>query len=224
MTAAREAFFQRVRDALNAGNGPGRAGKLQGRGSVAYQGGGPDPVARFCESLAAAGGQPHVVHDRQAAVSRILDLTRAAAPQRVLLARGTFLESLELFGPLQASGVEVIQVDNLPADTRKDQLFKADLAITGVDYLIAETGTVVVMAKSNEPRSLSLLAPIHIAVAERAQMLPDLFDLFEKEPGQSGLPSCISLITGPSKTGDIEMRLVTGVHGPGSVHVVLVAS
>ena len=75
-----------------------------------------------------------------------------------------------------------------------------------------------------EPRSLSLLPPLHIAVAGRDQILPDLFDLFApgRRSNQPGLPSCLSLITGPSKTGDIELRLVTGVHGPGEVHVVLI--
>ena len=68
--------------------------------------------------------------------------------------------------------------------------------------------------------SLSLLPPIHVAVADRSQLLSDLFDLFEVPSAEP--PSCLSLITGPSKTGDIELRLVTGVHGPGEIHVVLI--
>jgi L-lactate dehydrogenase complex protein LldG len=66
------------------------------------------------------------------------------------------------------------------------------------------------------------LPPVHIAVAECGQLLPDLFDLFEPGDGQPPVPpSCLSIITGPSKTGDIELRLVTGVHGPGELHVIL---
>ena len=68
---------------------------------------------------------------------------------------------------------------------------------------------------------MSLLPPVHIAVADRSQLLPDLFDLFRQLPPEE-MPSCVSLITGPSKTGDIELRLVTGVHGPGEIHVVLI--
>ena len=94
---------------------------------------------------------------------------------------------------------------------------------------MAETGTIVLQARPQQPRSLSLLPPVHIAIAEPSQLLPDLFDLFEifgsaetdSAPGAK-LPSCLTLITGPSKTGDIELRLVTGVHGPGEVHLILV--
>jgi L-lactate dehydrogenase complex protein LldG len=111
--------------------------------------------------------------------------------------------------------------------TSRDAFFAADLGISGVDHLIAETGSIALLTQPREPRSLSLLPPIHIAVAETSQLLPDLFDLFEPALWQQrsgGVPSCLSLITGPSKTGDIELRLVTGVHGPGEVHVVLVGT
>ena len=122
--------------------------------------------------------------------------------------------------------VEVSLVDALPGGAARAAYFAADVGISGVDYLVAETGTVAVLAKPDDPRSLSLLPPVHVAVADRSQILPDLFDLFEAlglDPTADGprLPSCVALITGPSKTGDIELRLVTGVHGPGEVHVVL---
>src|SRR5262249_41926807 len=96
-----------------------------------------------------------------------------------------------------------------------------DVGISGAEYLIAETGSVIAAARADEPRSLSLLPPLHIVIAERAQLLDDLFDLFERhDPAE--LPSCLTIITGPSKTGDIELRVVAGVHGPGELHVVLI--
>ena len=98
------------------------------------------------------------------------------------------------------------------------------MGISGVAYAIAETGTLVMASGPNDPRSLSLTPFVHIAVVGSDQLLPDLFDLFtELEPEKDRLPACLSFITGPSKTGDIELKLVTGVHGPGELHVVLIA-
>jgi L-lactate utilization protein LutC len=130
-----------------------------------------------------------------------------------------FLDSLHLANRLRTLGIEIDY-----ADAPRDACFTADIGITGVDALIAETGTIVQASRPDQPRSLSLLPPVYIAVAERARLVPDLFDWFESTPvalRASGIPACLSLITGPSKTGDIELKLVTGVHGPGEVHVVL---
>jgi L-lactate utilization protein LutC len=224
MTTTREAFLERVRQAVQTGNRAGVAATIQPRGPVGYQGAGPDPVARFSEELRAAGGQPHLVPDPTTAVAAILDLVKSLAPRRVLLGQGSFLDSLGLADQLRARGVDLDRVEALTSATSRDAFFGADLAISGVHALIAETGTVVSLARPDEPRSLSLLAPVHIAVAHRTQLVPDLFDLFEPAVWERNqeLPSCLSLITGPSKTGDIELRLVTGVHGPGELHVVLV--
>jgi L-lactate dehydrogenase complex protein LldG len=164
------------------------------------------------------------VPDREAAVTQIEVLVQAASARRILLGRGPVIDPLDLAVRLAAAGREITLVDKLSPEACRDPLFAADLGISGVDYLIAETGTVVLLAKPNEPRSLSLLPPFHIAVAQRSQLLPDLFDLFGSAlvGEQPGLPSCVSLITGPSKTGDIELRLVTGVHGPGELHVIVI--
>jgi L-lactate utilization protein LutC len=226
MTTDRDAFFQRVRQALAAGNRAGNAAVLEPRGRAGYQGGGPDLVARFCEELAVAGGQAHVVTNTEAAAATVLQLVQVRAARRVLLGRGGVVDALELPDRLRGAGVEVVSVDALAPGNSRDAFFAADVGVSSVDSLIAETGTVALRARPHEPRSLSLLPPVHIAVADRTQLLPDLFDLFEPRRGQDvpSLPSCLSLITGPSKTGDIELRLVTGVHGPGEVHVLLIAS
>jgi L-lactate dehydrogenase complex protein LldG len=100
----------------------------------------------------------------------------------------------------------------------KDDLFAADAGVTGVDAAIAETGSLVAISGRERARSVNLLPPLHITLVDASQLLPDLFDWFEQ--ADRSMPACATLITGPSKTGDIELRLVTGVHGPGKVHVV----
>jgi L-lactate utilization protein LutC len=215
---SREDFLAAVRAAVVAGNRAGHAPARPERGGVGYQGAGPDPVARFRDELTAAGGQFHRVAGPAEAADTVLALAHARGVQRVLLGRESVLESLRLAAAFRASGVQCLRVDTLSDETARDAFFAADLGVSGVDYLIAETGSMIFRSRPDQPRSLSLLPPIHIAVARRDQLLADLFDLFEVcgDP-----PSCLTVITGPSKTGDIELRLVTGVHGPGEVHVVL---
>jgi L-lactate dehydrogenase complex protein LldG len=223
MSGSRDAILERVRQAVTEGNRAGVTPGLPGRGSVGYQGAGTDPVHRFCERLTAAGGKPHVVADVDAAAKRVVEITQARPARRALLGRGPILDQLQLAERLRECGLDVAIVDALEPSTQRDTFFQADVGISGVAWAIAETGTLVVASRPQEPRSLSLLPPVHIAVLHRDQILPDLLDLFaDLEGDKARLPSCLTLITGPSKTGDIELKLVTGVHGPGEIHVVLV--
>jgi L-lactate utilization protein LutB len=223
-------MLQRIREAVIVGNrGGGRPAEVPERGQVGYQGAGGDLLTRFCAELTAAGGQPHIVADGAAATRVVLDLVRSRSIRRLLVSHGKVLDSLSIGEPLRAVGVEVVDVlhnsDICNPSSPSGIWQQADLGLSGVDYLIAETGSVVLASRPDEPRSVSLLPAVHIAVAERGQLLPDLFDLFSKLDAQKcGLPSNLSIITGPSKTGDIELRLVTGVHGPGEIHVVVIDS
>lgn len=223
MSGARERFLERVRQAVAEGNRAGAIPPLPTRGQVGYQGAGPDPIARFQAELRTAGGYPHVVPDRAQAIAVLLDRVRARQARRVLVGQGGWLDSLNLSAVLEQAGVEVAREANSPEE-RREAFFAANLGVTGVDYLVAETGSVVLFTRPGQARSLSLLPPVHVALATRAQLLPDLFDLFAicVRDGRPELPACLSLVTGPSKTGDIELRLVTGVHGPGELHVVIV--
>jgi L-lactate utilization protein LutC len=221
MNTTRDEFLQRVRQAVAEGNRAGGSPALPERGSVGYQGAGADPVARFRDEFAAAGGQTHLVRDRAGAIAVVLDLVRERRVRRILLGGGEVVAALQIVEPLRTAGIEVVEAGT--GQAIRDAIFQADLGLTGVDYLIAETGSVILASRPEQPRSLSLLTPIHIAVAERRQILSDLFDLFALlGKGPDELPACLSVITGPSKTGDIELRLVTGVHGPGEIHVILI--
>jgi L-lactate dehydrogenase complex protein LldG len=222
MNTTREQMLERIREAVREGNRAGGSPALiPERGQIGYQGAGTDLLLGFSGAFTAAGGQLHIVADAAAAVAAILDLVRSRSIRRVLLGHGEVVDALPIVEPLRAAGVEVIDV--VASAGESQEWFAAEVGLSGVDYLIAETGSVVLASRPERPRSLSVLPPVHIAVAQRRQLLPDLFDLFALRDAQGeDLPSGLTIITGPSKTGDIELRLVTGVHGPGEVHVVLV--
>lgn len=86
-------------------------------------------------------------------------------------------------------------------------------------YGLADTGSVVLAASPEEPRRRSLLPDVHISLLDQERILPGLGELFEALGGD--LPSALAIVTGPSRSADIEQKLTVGVHGPGEVHVVL---
>jgi L-lactate dehydrogenase complex protein LldG len=97
-----------------------------------------------------------------------------------------------------------------------NEMESCDAAITGCDFLVAQTGSLLVSSPSAGGRALSVLPPHHVVVAQASQMVPDLATALEQArlryAGQ--WPSFLSFITGPSRTGDIERILVLGAHGP----------
>jgi len=98
----------------------------------------------------------------------------------------------------------------------------ADVGITGADYALADTGTLVFFSSAEEPRLVSLLPPVHLAVVVRERLLTGLDELFTLIPDPAEMSSSLVFVTGPSRTADIEQILVRGVHGPGEIHVVLI--
>jgi L-lactate dehydrogenase complex protein LldG len=97
----------------------------------------------------------------------------------------------------------------------------ADAGITGASYALAATGTLVMLASRENPREYSLLPPVHIAVVEESALLASIDELFTTVRMPADISSSMVLITGPSRTADIEQILVRGVHGPGELHVLL---
>ncbi len=93
---------------------------------------------------------------------------------------------------------------------------ECDLGVTGCDCLVAQTGSVIISTISAGGRALSVLPPTHLVIARREQIVPDLataMDLLRKRYNKRW-PSALSVITGPSRTADIEKILVMGAHGP----------
>jgi L-lactate dehydrogenase complex protein LldG len=112
-----------------------------------------------------------------------------------------------------------------------DRLTTTDLAgcqvsVTGCEYLVARTGSIVLSSAQQQGRTASVYAPIHICIAFVDQLVEDIKDALAaaREKHGSQFPSLLTLATGPSRTADIEKTLVVGVHGPKEVYLFLVES
>ena len=197
---------------------------------------GADSLFAEMEASASEAGWKVARIDSSAdAASYIAYLAQDLEAQSALSTAHPALADLKLEEQLAAKGVDltVMAIDESadPLETQRrrqslrEKAIHADIGITGVDYAIAETGSCVLIAGEGVSRLASLLPPVHVAVVERGQVLPSLdefFALYGDNLLQSGGGSYMNIISGPSRSADIEQTLVTGVHGPGEVHMLLV--
>jgi L-lactate dehydrogenase complex protein LldG len=116
---------------------------------------------------------------------------------------------------------ELVQYER-PIEAFKPKLFEIDAAITTTKGAIAENGAVVLWPDQHEPRLMSLVPPIHIAVVKAATINATFNEALESGNWTEGMPTNIVLTSGPSKTADIELVLAFGVHGPKDLVVIII--
>jgi L-lactate utilization protein LutC len=224
--ADRTPFLTSIREAAARGRAHRADVNPEATHTAAYVGGGDDPVATFLSEWIAVGGRGERVVGSEGVrrfLSGFLDTYPAA---NVIRWQHPLLAKLEIDRLLLERQINVhswSELEAQSADERWQIAFAADLGITSADWAVAETGTLALCSHPGQGRVVSLLPPNYLAIIEPKQIVPDLFDLFERlEEQKLHLPSNVALVTGPSKTGDIELKLTTGVHGPGNVHVLVV--
>lgn len=98
---------------------------------------------------------------------------------------------------------------------------QAEIGLTGCDAAIAETGSLVLIQKKGQPRTASLLPFVHIAAVKKSAIYLSMGEFYAKKGKDVAGAPCINIVTGPSRTADIELTLTLGVHGPGKVIVVI---
>ena len=149
-------------------------------------------------------------------VEEVLEKTTAFLRERkcksVMLSDTPLILELGVCDHLARAGFAAHQWKDMTAD----QAYDIDAGVTDADYAVAETGTLAIRHRPEHGRLLSLVPIVHVAIIEPRILVPDLIDLFEKLKTE-GTGSGVTLISGPSKTADIEMNTVTGVHGPNVV-------
>jgi L-lactate utilization protein LutC len=180
-----------------------------------------DPPARFIEELEALGGHGMRVESLEDAREYVLELASERGAKLLVRWDVEELESLNVDAPLGEAGVEVTVWRDL-ADF-KEVAGKADIGLSTAAWAIAETGTLVLEGGSGMGRTVTLLPPSYVAVVPVERILRTVPEAIEKYAGDAGgLPANVCFHTGPSRSGDIEMALFVGMHGPGDVHVILV--
>ena len=145
-------------------------------------------------------------------LDRMAEFLREQQCRKVMLSDTPLLTKLRAAEHLASSGISAKRWGQMTGD----EAYEYDAGVTDVDYAVAETGTLVIRHTPAHGRLLSLVPFVHVAVVEPKQILPDLIDLFEVLK-RDGTGSGVTMISGPSKTADIEMNTVTGVHGPNVV-------
>ena len=103
----------------------------------------------------------------------------------------------------------------------KETVFNVDAGITSAAGAIADTGALILWPTAKEPRLLSIVPPIHIAILQADTIHNSLSEVMQKENWPGKMPTNIVLVSGPSKTADIEMTLAFGVHGPKELIVLI---
>lgn len=222
----REPFLERVRQAAQQGR-QYRVQVQEVPEEIGYVGVGGDLVRRFQEEVTAVGGQGFVVADEVRAKEKVAELLGQAGAKSAVCWQHELLDRMRVCDLLASQQVEWLDADKLnglPPAEQRQRLLACDIGITSCEVAIAETGTLMMCSRLGRERLASLIAPGHIAIIERRQIVPDLIDAFNllRERGVDALPSNVTFITGPSKTGDIELQLTTGVHGPGVWQVIII--
>ena len=179
---------------------------------------------RLVMELEAVGGVIHRASSLDQARTHIIKALRGLQARHMVRTQAPVLEELDLDRAFFEAGIESTVCD-ARVDAREDireSAFSSEVGLTGVDYGVAETGTLVLLTRPAEGRAISLVPPVHIGVLRARDIVFELGELFERVAARDGsLPSALTFVTGPSSTADIELVHTVGVHGPRELHLVL---
>lgn len=211
MDSAREEILAKVRASLGHGAsssaapvpptarvGPRSAGSVDAE------------IALLFSEIENLNGNVRRLAGREDLKSALAELVKVEAVKKATLWTTADLATWDVAGTLKALGVEIVSPQ---AD--KHLVAECELGVTGVDAALPETGSLLLRSSPERPRVASLLPRVHLAILTRAALRADLHQVFA-EAKDAGY--CV-LVTGPSRTSDIELTLTLGVHGPKSLYV-----
>ncbi len=168
------------------------------------------PDIEFAINLRDTGGQFVYCENEKAMVDNLRSLVKQKGWEKVYT--------------LDERITALLQQENISTISNPEEFANSLVGITRCDYLIARFGSVMVSSGLSAGRRIFAAHDSHIVLATASQIVPELKDALKglKKKYQAGLPSQITVITGPSRTADIEKTLVMGAHGPKELYVFVV--
>jgi len=201
---AREKILQRIREALTDPV-PLPFPQSEGLDSV-YPNAGEDLVVMFAEEFTKLQGKFVICTGKEELGMQLAQLFAEKNWDKIYCSETEFQQLL--------SEISVSHYEDLPS---------CEAALTGCEFLVSRTGSIVLSSAASFGRTSSVYAPVHICIAYTDQVVYDIKDALQSLSEKYGpsFPSFVSFASGPSRTADIEKTLVTGVHGPKEVYCFL---
>ena len=178
-------------------------------------------VEQLKTKMQAVRSEVHVVK-RQAWVEKLKAILKQKEVKTLLYAPETDIGStLEIAQADESESLPDLIAYQQDIEDFKEKMFEIDAGITSTQGAIAETGAIIVWPTEKEPRLLSLVPPIHLAVLDADRIFNTFCEAIQTQNWPEKMPTNVLLVSGPSKTADIELVLAFGVHGPKEVIVLI---
>ena len=215
-----------VKDALGAGvrNNSHETG-VQVAVPVAQSAHRAELASSFARELEEVGGKFVGIVTPGEVSGRIVALAGEIGAKRVALGQGVAVDMDAVGEALERADFRIVRttpVADVERAAMRARVADAELGIAEADYAIASTGTLAVVSNANRPASLTLLPPASLVIVQIDRVMPNLAAALAAMGPEAVAANRLTLITGPSRTADIEKRIVLGVHGPKSLHVMVV--
>ncbi len=193
----------------------------------------PEELAeRFESELESLGCNSYRASTLGELEEKLCSILEQVQAQSVVLSRNPIINRLQIGKLLEDRGQRVVRWPESTAEQPErslfsDECFGAGAGITGVDFALAETGSLVLTSFTEGSQLTSLAPPVHIALYRRSQIRASLDEVLQnlpvsRDPARPSPARSLVFVSGTSRTADIEQILVRGVHGPRSVHAILV--
>jgi L-lactate dehydrogenase complex protein LldG len=213
MTDAREEILGKVRSALGRSAGSA-APALPASARVAPRtpGDSEAELELLLEEIRKLGGTVRRLTSLEELATALAELVKAEGVRKAALWSTPQLRQLGIEQMLVVLGVSIVS-----GSADKRQLAECELGVTGADALLPETGTLLLRSGPERPRAVSLVPRVHLAIVHPSALRADLHQALADVKGEG----YAVLVSGPSRTADIELTLTVGVHGPKSLYVLV---